>query len=105
MFNKRSHSQESLREQERDLQLHRRQVSATRKDLEQMAREREEALAQLRKISNTQSYSDMERRNIAAELEKSHKESDDLRRQVHKYIDEVRRIEELLQAKVTINTS
>jgi len=55
---------------------------------------------ELRRVNNTHSMEEIERRNMGTELDRRNKEVDELKSQVHRYIDEVRRIEELLQAKV-----
>ncbi len=85
--------------------IFRRQADTSRREIEQITKERDESQKELRRVLNTQSLGEIERRTISSELEKRNKEADDLRRQVHKYIDEVRRIEELLQAKVIANNT
>ncbi|CAL8126970.1 unnamed protein product [Orchesella dallaii] len=94
-----SHTGESAKEQGREVEFLKKQLEANRRDLEKTIRERDDSLKELHKISGVHAKGQMERRSVATELEAKSKEADDLRRQVQRYIDEVRRIEELLLDK------
>lgn len=87
-------------EQTREVEFLKKQVESNRRDLEKTIRERDDALKELHKISGAHTKGQMERRSVETELEIKSKEAEDLRRQVQRYIDEVRRIEELLLDKV-----
>lgn len=97
-----SHTGESAKEQTREVELLKKQFDASRRDLEKTIRERDEALKDLHKLTGAHTKGQMERRSVETELELRNKEADDLRRQVQRYIDEVRRIEELLLDKVQV---
>lgn len=97
-----SHTGESAKEQTREVELLKKQFDASRRDLEKTIRERDEALKDLHKLTGVHTKGQMERRSVETELELRNKEADDLRRQVQRYIDEVRRIEELLLDKVQV---
>ena len=82
-----------------------RQLADLRTDLEHRIRERDAAQRELNRLTQSSSKTELEKRNMSAELERRGKEADELRRQVQKYIDEVRRIEDLLARKVTVTAS
>ncbi|ODM96005.1 hypothetical protein Ocin01_10673 [Orchesella cincta] len=94
-----NHTGESAKEQGRESEFLKKQLDANRRDLEKTIRERDDALKELHKISGAHAKGQMERRSVETELENKSKEADDLRKQVQRYIDEVRRIEELLLDK------
>lgn len=95
-----SHTGESAKEQSREVDFLKKQLEANRRDLEKTIRERDDALKDLHKISGAHAKGQMERRSVESELDMKSKEADELRKQVQRYIDEVRRIEELLLDKV-----
>ena len=80
-----------------------RQLNDLKADLEHRIRERDAAQRELNRLTQSSSKTELEKRNMRVELERQGKEADELRRQVQKYIDEVRRIEDLLARKVIIS--
>jgi chromosome segregation ATPase len=93
------HTGEASRDHEREIYQLRRQIDTLKADLDHRIRERDNAQKELNRVVQACSRTEVDKRSMAVELEKSGKESDELRRQLQKYIDEVRRIEELLYKK------
>jgi chromosome segregation ATPase len=94
------HTGDTAREHEREVSLLKRQIECLRRDLEVAAAERDEAVKDCRRLAGAVSKEEIERRSLNSEYEKKSKEAEELRKQVQKYIEEVRRIEDLLLQKV-----
>lgn len=85
--------------QERELELQRRQLENIRKEMEELRRDREELLKRYRNANSAQSLSELDRRNLGTELEKKNQQVEELRGQIQRFVEEVRRVEEILQEK------
>jgi len=71
----------------------------TERELEGARRDREDLAMKLREVSSAQTLIELDRRNVKAELDKKNQEVEELRGSIQRYIEEVRRIEELLESK------
>jgi len=92
-------------EQERQLRSLQLEMETVQRQFEAASVDRENAIQENRKLQDDLAAVTCEVRNMQRELETSHAECFDLKKQLQTYVSEVRRAEELLNRKVDLESN
>lgn len=92
-------------EQERQLRSLQLEMETVQRQFEAASVDRENAIQENRKLQDDLAAVTCEVRNMQRELETSHAECFDLKKQLQTYVSEVRRAEELLNRKVELKSN